>query len=124
MCPSGRGNRHNLIELLRELRHVTIVVISAAHVYQLLGLLLNCAHHFRMAMARRTDRNSGVAIEENVSIDIFYPNSPRAFGNELEGRSGIRRGNELCIRLDNLAALRTWKHRFYFWSPRWSNRTS
>ncbi len=40
VCSRWRGNRHNLVELLRERGHVPVVVISAAHMNQLFGLVV------------------------------------------------------------------------------------
>src|SRR2546423_11159285 len=73
---SRRGrDRHDLIKFFCKRRHVTIVVIRATHVNELLSLLLNCAHDFGMTMSRRTNCNSGVAVEEGVTVNIFYPNA-------------------------------------------------
>jgi hypothetical protein len=47
-------------------------------------LILYSAHHFRMAMARRTDGYACVAIEKSVAIDVLDPDALRAFGNEFE----------------------------------------
>src|SRR5438270_4182197 len=75
-----RWHRHNRVELLGELRHVTVVIISAAHMDQFRGLILNRAHHFGMAMTGRADRDAGIAIEKHIAVDIFDPYALTAFG--------------------------------------------
>src|SRR5688572_4404870 len=89
MRPRWRGNRNNLIQLLCELRHVAVVIIRAAHVNQLCGLVLYRLHHLRMAVARRADSHPSITIEKDIAVDIFNPNALRALGNEFEGRSWI-----------------------------------
>src|SRR3982751_4230180 len=82
---SGRCfDRYDLVELLCELRHMPVVVVGAAHVDELCGLLLNCAHNFRMTMTRGAHGDAGVAVEKDVSIYVFNPNTTRAFSYEFE----------------------------------------
>jgi hypothetical protein len=104
-------DRHNRVELFRELRHVAVVVIGAAHVNQLRCLFLNRFHDFRMAMSGRTDRDAGVAVEKNVAVDVFNPNAAGTFGDELEGRSRVRGVNKLCICFDDFLAVGTGQRR-------------
>src|SRR5687768_7508961 len=77
-----RLNRNNRIELLCELRHVTVVVIGAAHVNQLLCLLLDGANYFGMAMSGGADGDAGVAIQKQVAVHVFNPDAAGAFRNE------------------------------------------
>ena len=76
----GRRNRNNLVKLLRELRHMTIVVIGATHVNELSCLILNRAHDFGMTMAGRTHGNASIAIEKNIAVNVFDPNAQCPFG--------------------------------------------
>jgi hypothetical protein len=46
-----RGDGHNLVELARKVRHVAVVVIRAAHVYESRGLFLYGADDFGVAVA-------------------------------------------------------------------------
>src|ERR1043165_3611066 len=57
-----RGHGHNLFELAREVGHVAVVEVCAAHVYETRGLLLNGADDFRVAVARRADGDARVAV--------------------------------------------------------------
>src|SRR5829696_5360239 len=64
-----------------------------------------------MAVSRRTDGDAGVAVEKNVAVDVFNPNSAAALGHEFKGRSGVGRVNKLCIRFDDLLAFGAWRRR-------------
>src|SRR6185503_8694195 len=68
--PRWRLHRHDRVELLRELWHVTIVIISAAHVDQLCCLFLDSFDYVRMAMACRADSHPGVAIQKDVAVNV------------------------------------------------------
>jgi hypothetical protein len=61
-----------------------------------------------MAMTGGTDSHTCIAVKENVAIDIFNPDAPGAFSDEFERRTRIGRIHKLCIRLDDLLAIRTW----------------
>src|SRR6266851_10188449 len=63
-----RLNGNYLIEFFCQRRHVTIVIISTAHVDQLFSLLLNRAYDLGMAVTSRANRHAGVAIKENISV--------------------------------------------------------
>ncbi len=57
-------------ELLRQLHHVFVVKIRPRHVDQLGRLLANRLHDFGMAVPRRDHRNSGVAVEKAIAVDV------------------------------------------------------
>src|SRR5262252_5209298 len=59
-----------------------------------------------MTMAGRTDRDSGVTVEKNVSINIPDPHAGATFGDQLEVRSRISGIDELGVGFDDRAALR------------------
>src|SRR5438876_3355808 len=71
----GSLQRHDFVEFLRQLRHQRVVIISAAHVNQLGGLILNCAHDFRMTMTGRAHGDTGIAIEKKIAIDVSNPDA-------------------------------------------------
>src|SRR6185503_21242399 len=68
VCARRRLHRHDGIQLLRELRHLAIVIISAAHVNQFLCLLLDRFYYFRMTVPRRTNCDAGVAVKKDVTV--------------------------------------------------------
>src|SRR5207244_3415542 len=78
MRTSWAGNRRDRIECFSQVRHLSVVVIGAAYVYELRGLILNCFDDFGVAMPRRAHCHAGVAIQENIAIDIFDPDTLRA----------------------------------------------
>src|ERR1700681_843993 len=84
MSPRRSRDGHDLVELLGQFRHALVVIIGAAHVNQLGGLVLNRAYDFRMAMPGRTDRNPGVTVQKNVAINVFDPDAGGALGYQLE----------------------------------------
>jgi len=55
---------------------------------ELLTLLLNCANDFRMTVSRRTNCDSGIAIEESVTVDVFHPDALGALGDNLKAGRG------------------------------------
>ena len=116
VCARRLRNRHDVIQLLRQLRHLPVIVIGPAHVNKLCGLILNCLYDFRVAMAGRADRNPCVAVEENVSINILHPNSVRPLGDEFEIRSRVSWIHVLSIGGDDLFGIWTGRSDFYFWS--------
>jgi hypothetical protein len=106
VCARGTRDRNDLIKFLCELRHVAVVVISAAHVDQLFGLLLNCSDDFGVAVAGRTNGDAGVAVEEDVSVNIFDPHAAGPVGYEFECRPWISRVNVFVVGFDNLLCIR------------------
>ena len=68
---------------------MAVVVIRPAHVNELRGLILNRLHYLRMTMAGGTDCNSGVAIEEDVAINVLHPNALAAFSDKFERGPGV-----------------------------------
>src|SRR5687767_14087274 len=79
-----RLNWNYRIELLCELRHVTVVVIGAAHMNQLFCLLLDSSNYLWMAMSGRTDSNAGIAIQKQIPIDVLNPDAAGPFRNEFK----------------------------------------
>ena len=79
-----RLHRHDRVQFFRELRHVTVVVVSAADVNQLRRLILNRFDDFRMTMSGRTHGHTGVAIEKDVAVNVFDPHALGSLGDELE----------------------------------------
>ena len=112
------SHRHNLVQLLGQLRHLAIVVIGAAHVNQLRGLILNCLHDFGMAVTGGTDGDAGVAVEKDIAIDVCYPDSLGPIGNQLERRAWVRWRNKLRVSFYDRSAFRSWQRGFDFWSFR------
>src|SRR5215208_817504 len=109
-----RFDRYNRVKFLGELRHVTVIVVSAAHVNQLFCLLLDRLHDFRMTVSGGTDGHSGVAIEKNISVDVFDPNSGATFGDELKRGARVGGGNKLCVCVNDLLTLGAWQRRLDF----------
>ena len=95
------------IEFLCELRHLTVVIIGAAHVNQLFCLLLNGFDDFRMAVAGRTDRHTRVAVEKNVTVNVLDPNATTAFGDEFKGWARVSGINKFGICFNDLLTFRT-----------------
>src|SRR6266567_239575 len=93
-------HRNDLIELLRQLRHRRVVVIGAAHVNKLRGLILNRADDFRLTMTGRAHRDPGVAVEKDVAIDVRDPDAFAAFGDKFEIWARVSRVNELRVSFD------------------------
>jgi hypothetical protein len=60
-----------------------------------------------MAVARRADSHSGIAIKKDIAIDVFNPNALGALGNKFERWSRIRWRNKLCVGRNDLGALWT-----------------
>jgi hypothetical protein len=48
---------------------------------QLFRLILDGAHNLGMTVSRRANCDAGVAIEEDVSVNILYPYSFTAFSD-------------------------------------------
>ena len=82
-----------------------VIKIGAAHVYELFRLVFDCLHDFGMAMAGRTNGDTGVAVKENVAVNVLHPHPLGAFGDQFEGRARISRINELSIGCDYRLAL-------------------
>ena len=95
----------DLVELLREIRHVAIVIVSPAHVNQLSGLVLDRFHDLRMTMAGRTNGDACVAIQEDVPINILDPDTAGTFGYQFEGRAQNKRVNVFVVSFDNLLSI-------------------
>jgi hypothetical protein len=51
---------------------------------QLLSLLLNGGHNLGMTVTGRTDGDTGVAIEEDVAVNILNPNALRPLSDKFE----------------------------------------
>src|SRR5215213_94027 len=119
VCSRRRLNGDNRVELLCELRHVTVVIIGAAHVNQLFCLLLDGANYFRMAVTSRADADAGVAIQEQVAVHVFNPDAAGPFRNEFKGRPRVGWVNKLCIRFDDLLAVWAWQLRLYLGALEW-----
>src|SRR5688500_8142650 len=64
-----------------------------------------------MAVSRRTDGDAGIAVEKNVAVDVFNPDSAGALGDEFKGRPRVGRINKLCVGFDDLFALGAWQLR-------------
>src|SRR5262249_48437083 len=112
--PRRRLDRNDRIEFLSELRHVAVVIISAAHVNELFSLLLNRFDDFGMAMAGRTDRNAGVTVEKNIAVHVFHPNAAGTFSDEFKGWPRVGWVHKFCIRFNDLLAVWTRQRRFDF----------
>src|SRR5258707_8688819 len=112
MRPRRPRHRYDLVELFRQVRHLPVVIVSAAHVNQLRDLILDGGHYFRMAVSSRTYGDAGVAVEEDISVDVFDPYTAAAFSHQLERRSRIGRIHKLRIGLNNFAAF--WSGQFGF----------
>src|SRR6185369_1034203 len=119
VCASRRFDWHDRVQLLGELRHLAVVIVSAAHVNQFLRLLLDRFDDLRMAVPRRTDRDARVAVEKNIPVNIFDPNSTGALGDEFKERAGIRGVNKPGIRFDDLLAVGTRQLRLDLRTPEW-----
>ena len=105
--------RHDLVELLRELWHRRIVIVGATDVNQLRRLILNRTHDFGMTMTSRTDSHAGVTVEEQISINVFDPNALPTFRHQFEVGSRIRGIYELRVGFDDRAGLWSGKFGFY-----------
>ena len=62
---------------------------------------MNRPHDFGVAMARRTDRDAGVAVEKNIAVGVFDPDARAAFSDELPIGARIRRRHKLMVSSDN-----------------------
>jgi hypothetical protein len=51
---------------------------------QLFRLILDGAYNLRMTVTRRADCDSGVAVEEDVSVNVFDPNSLTALSDQFK----------------------------------------
>ena len=72
---------HDFVQLFRQLRHMFVVIIGAANVYQFGGLVLNRFHDCGVAVARRTDGDARVTIQKDVAVGVFHPHARAAFGD-------------------------------------------
>src|SRR5688500_19190420 len=61
---SWRLDWNDRVELFSECRHVSVVIIGAAHVDKLRCLILDRFHYFRMTMSCRTHCDAGVSAEK------------------------------------------------------------
>ena len=113
-------NRHNFIQLLCQLRHLPVIVVSPAHVNKLRGLILNGLDDFGVTMTRGADCDAGVAIEEGVSVDVLHPNALRSLGDKFEVRSWVSRVHVLSVGGNNLPGIRAGQFGFYL-RPFWCN---
>ena len=67
----GKCAGRDLRQLFRQLELGPIVKIGPRHVEQLRRLAVNGLDDARMAVARRTDRDARVEIEEAIAIDVL-----------------------------------------------------
>src|SRR5205814_527538 len=84
-------DRAYLAQLLTKLRHMPIVKIGSAEMYELAYLLLKGRYDLRMTMAGRTDRNTGIAVQKDVAVRIGYPNAAGMICHEFKVRTWIAR---------------------------------
>jgi hypothetical protein len=98
-----RRDGDDAVEHLRQLRHVAVVEVGAAHVYEARGLLLDGADDLGVAVARGADGDAGVAVEEDVAVGVFDPDAGGPLGDELVGRARVRGRDPLRVGLDDQA---------------------
>src|SRR6185503_12479169 len=63
------------------------------------------------AVTGRTDSYAGVAVEKNVAVHVFDPHAAGTFSDEFEGWARVGWVYKLCIRFDDLFAVRTRQRR-------------
>ena len=103
-----RRSRRDCRQLAGEIAEWRVVEIRATHVQQLLGLFLNRLYDAWMTMSRRTDRNPGREIKEQIAVHVFHcrPVSPPN-GQRIE--TSVRRRNEQLVRLNQFPGKRAGK---------------
>src|SRR6185312_12841028 len=107
--PAGSIAGRDLAQLLGQGNESLVVKIGAGHMDQACGLILDCAHHVRMAVAGSYDRDTGIEVQKAVAIDVFY-NGALPFGRDQWIAARVRGRNNTTIPLDNSERART-RHR-------------
>jgi hypothetical protein len=60
-----------------------------------------------MAMSGRADSDSGVAIKQNIAVNVSHPDACATFSHQFEVRPGICRIHKLRVGGNDRAAFRT-----------------
>jgi hypothetical protein len=97
-----------------------VIKIGAGNVNQLRGLLLNSFNYFRVAVARRANRDARGKIQERIPVDVFH-DSAVAFLGHQSVFAGERWRHKLGVSGDDLLRFRARQRRdevrcFYFQS--------
>jgi len=95
---------------------VAVIEVRPAHVNEFRSLLGDRLYEFRMAMPRGADRDPCVAVQEQISIDVLYPDAVAPFGDKFVIGTRITRCHPFGIGFDDLLGVRSRQ----FCSDRWS----